>query len=319
MGLQLERALAIVWQTMPYVLYRLMVYGLLCLCVIAYLVFLAIIGFVFGAGAFWVLVVLSAILAGMAGIGSFVGEYIFCRQRAGHIALITEIIAEGQLPVGISQMKWARGRVLHYFNGMAVLPEVRRLVRETVRGINGTLLDTAAVLPAPAIEGGPKLARQMVRFSQGYVEEAVIAHAFKTKDENVFESARAAILLYCQCWKDVLGNAVTLTLLGYGFTLLASVLFLVPLGIVALAFFQEWTVARFTLFAIGVFLGFAAKWALFDPVAGAATVLTFIEESNLLTPDPEWESRIESVAPAFVELKARAAERSAKAPPRAAR
>jgi hypothetical protein len=99
MGLQMKRAMEIVRKTSPYVLYRAAIYGALCLGVIVYLLLLAIIGAVFGAGAFWALLVISVALAWLLDVGSFIGEYVFYRQKAGHIALIAEIITEGQLPI----------------------------------------------------------------------------------------------------------------------------------------------------------------------------------------------------------------------------
>jgi len=308
MGLQFERALAIVRQTLPYVLYRLLIYGVLCLCVVVYLCLLAVIGVIFGSGAFWALLVISALLVAVGGVGSFLSQYLFSQHRAGHVALIAEIIAEGQLPIGISQMKWAQGRVLHYFHGAELLPEVRRLLHEVLRAIHGSLVDVGAALPAPGLEGNARLTQQLVGLSQRYIEEAGIAHVFRTRDENVFDAARASLLSYGQCWKPVLGHAVTLTLLGYGFTLVASVVFLVPLGVLALALPNDWIIVRFMLFAVGVFMGLCAKWALFDPVASAATILTFFGESDLSTPDSEWEAKLEAATPAYGELRAKAAE-----------
>jgi hypothetical protein len=193
---------------------------------------------------------------------------------------------------------------------MGLLPEIRRLLRDILRAVNRTRFDAAQVPPAPGLEGGTKLAEHVVEFSQGYIEEAAIAYIFKSKNENVFDSARSALLIYGQCWKTVLGNAVTLTLLSYAFVLVASIAFLVPLGILSLLLPDDWTIVRFVLFAIGVFLGFAAKWAFFDPVAGASTALLFLGESTVAAPDPEWEKTLETVAPAFTELTAKAAEKA---------
>jgi hypothetical protein len=311
MGLQFERALGIVRQTLPYVLYRMLIYGLLCVCVVIYLLFLALIGVIFGSGAFWVLFVISVLMAVTGGVGSFLSEYLFSRHRAGHVALITEIIAEGQLPIGISQMKWARGRVLHYFHGPGLLPEVRRLIHDILRAIHGALVDTGSALPLTGVEGNSTLTQRIAGLSQRYVEEAAIAYVFRTRDENVFEAARTSLLLYGQCWRTVLGHAVTLTLLSYGFAIVSCVVFLLPLGILAEMMPDEWIIMRFALFAVGVFMGFCAKWALFDPVASAATILTFFGESDISTPDPEWETRLEAAAPAYAELRAKAAEKAA--------
>ena len=311
MGLQFERALAIVRQTLPYVLYRLLIYGVLCLCVVAYLCLLAAIGAVFGSGAFWVLLVISALLVAVGGIGSFLSQYFLSQHRAGHVALITEIIAEGQLPIGISQMKWAQGRVLHYFHGAGVLPEVRRLLHEVLRTIHGSLVDTGAALPAPGLEGNARLTQQLVGLSQVYIEEAGIAYVFRTRDENVFAAARTALISYGQCWKPVLGHAVTLTLLGYGFSLVASVIFLAPLGVLAFALPDDWIIFRFMLFAVGILMGLCTKWALYDPVASAATILAFLSETDLSTPDAEWEAKLEAASPAYAELVARATQKAA--------
>ncbi len=308
MGLQFERALAIVRQTLPYVLYRLLIYGVLCLCVVVYLCLLAVIGVVFGSGAFWALLVISALLVAVGGVGSFLSQYLFAQHRAGHVALIAEIIAEGQLPIGISQMKWARGRVLHYFHGADLLPEVRRLSHEVLRAIHESLVDVGAALPAPGLERNARLTQQLVGLSQRYIEEAGIAHVFRTRDENVFDAARASLLSYGQCWKPVLGHAVTLTLLGYGFALVAAVIFLVPLGVLALELPNDWIIVRFMLFAVGVFMGLCAKWALFDPVASAATILTFFGETDLSTPDSEWEAKLDAATPAYGELRRKASE-----------
>ncbi len=306
MGLQLRRAFNIVLQTKLYILYRALMFGALCLCVVGYLLLLAVIGAVFGAGAFWVLLVISGGLAVLLGIAGFIGEYIFYGLKAGHIALITEIISEGRFPSGISQTKWARGHVLHYFKGVGLLAEARQMLREIVRAMNRKLFDSSAVLPVPGMEGGMKCARRVVDFSQGYIEEALIAHAFKARNENPFAAIRTALVLYCQSWKVVLSDAVSLTLMSYAFTLLATVIVLIPLGF--LAHSMDSSIVRFIVFAIGVFIGFAAKWAFFDPIACAAIALTFLKESELVVPDPAWEGRIEAVSDQFRALKERAAE-----------
>ena len=65
-------------------------------------------------------------------------------------------------------------------------------------------------------------------------------------------------------------------------------------------------ILKFPLFVIGVFMGFAAKWSLYDPVASASTILAFFEENDLETPDPEWEPKLEAACEAFEELKHKA-------------
>ena len=311
MELQWNRAFTLVRQTSNYLWYRAMIHmGLIC-GVLVYLIVLALVGVIFKAGAFWVLLGLTAIFSVMVSLVSFVGEALFYRQRVGHIALTAELLSEGKLPDAISQVKWAQGRVRHYY-GMTMLPQVRAGLREAIRTVNARVFDSAetlptAVLPLPGLEGGTRLAQHLVDFSQGYIEDAAIAHAFKTKNENVFDAARTAVLLYCQCWKPILTEAVTLTLLGYAFTLCASILFLIPLALIAHFFVPDTdTTAHFILFAMGVILGISAKWVLFDPVASASMVFTFLEEADLVSLDEAWDEVLEEASPAYALMKEKA-------------
>lgn len=311
MGLQWNRAFMLVRQTSNYLWYRAMIHSGLILVVLAYLLGLSVVGAIFGIGAFWILLGLTAIFSVMISLISFVGEALFYRQRAGHIALTTEILSEGKLPDAISQVKWAQGRVRHYY-GMTMLPQVRAGLREAIRTVNDRVFDSAEiiptpVLPLPGLEGGTRLAQHLVTLSQGYLEDAAIAHAFKTKNENVFDAARTAVLLYCQCWKPILTDAVTLTLLGYAFTLCASILFLIPLGLIAHFWVVDTdTTIHFVLFAAGVLLGLTAKWVLFDPVASAAMVFTFLEEADLVVVDEAWDEVLEDASPAYALMKEKA-------------
>jgi len=310
MGIELRRALDIVLRTTPYVVYRAFMYGALCLCVIAYLAMLFVIGLVFGPGAFWVLFVLSAGLPAMLGIGGFINEYAFHQLRAGHIAVITEIVTQAKFPPGISQTKWARGRVTHYFKGVGTLAHARRLTRDAIRAINRAN-DLSSMMPLPGIETGMLLGRRIIDLSQAYIEEAVFAYTFRAKNENIYDSAKNATLTYSQCWQAILPNAITLTLLSYGFALVCTVIFLVPLGAVALVWFSQYTIARFVLFAIGIFLGFAAKWAVFDPIASASTIITFLEESDITEVTPELEEKLDRQLHQFRSLREKAREYSA--------
>ena len=106
MDLQLGRAFGIVMKTTPYLVYRASVYGILCGTAALLLLVLALIGRVFGGGA---AVVLFLICAGAGSFGlPLLREYVLYLLRAGHIAVITEIIERGELPAGTSQTDWGK-------------------------------------------------------------------------------------------------------------------------------------------------------------------------------------------------------------------
>lgn len=307
MDLQLGRAVNIVLQTMPYIVYRAIVYGVICAAMAVALLFLAIAGRIFGGGA---AVLLFVVLAAAGGFGArLLREYVLYLLKAGHIALVTEIVSHGQLPAGINQTQWAQERVTHYFKEVSVLAMIDQLVKGAIGTLNRTLFDVMTLLPIPGLEGAAKIVQRIVDFSLTYIDESIIAYTFKTGNENVFDAAKTGIVLYCQSWKGLLKNAVALTVLSYVFIAVSALIFLIPLGAVALMLPDAWGTAKFLLFVLALFMGFSLKWILFDPIACTSTLLTFLSESESLSPDPEWEARIEAVSEKFRELQKKALEK----------
>ena len=151
MNLQLGRAFGIVMKTMPYVLYRAVVYGVICAGIAAVLLFLALIGRVFGGGAAGVMFV---VLLGIGGFGArLLREYVLYLIRAGHVAVITEIIVRGGLPAGVNQTQWGSAQVKLYFKEVSVIALVDQLIKGIIRAVNRTLLRVMTILPIPGMEG----------------------------------------------------------------------------------------------------------------------------------------------------------------------
>ena len=304
MNLQLGRAIRIVMKTLPYVLYRTVVYGIICVVFAVLLLFLALMGRVFGGGAAGVMFIILMVAGGFA--ARILREYVLYLLRAGHVAVITEIIARGSLPEGISQTQWGSEKVKTYFKEVSVLALIDQLVKGIIRSLNRTLFNVMTMLPIPGMEGVSRVAQKVVDFSLTYIDESILAYTFRTKNENVYEAAKSGIILYCQAWKGLLKNAVALTLLSYAFTIVSALVFLIPLGAISWTLPEAWGFAKFALFVLALFMGFSLKWIVFDPIACTATILTFLTETENMTPDPTWENRIETVSDKFRELKQKA-------------
>ena len=312
MELQLGRAFRIVLQTSPYLLYRATVYGIICGIFALVMLFLALVGYVFSGGA---ALVMFVILAAGGGFGAkLLREYVLYLLRAGHVAVITEIIERGSLPEGVNQTQWGSDRVKAFFKEISVLALVDQLIKGVIRVLNRTLFNVMNILPIPGMEGAAKVMKKVVDFSLTYIDESILAYTFKTQNANVYGAAQSGIILYCQAWKGLLKNAVALTVLCYAFTILSALIFLIPLGGIALMLPETWGFAKFALFVLALFMGFSLKWIVFDPIACTATILTFLKETEGMVPDPEWEARIEQVSDKFRELKQKALSRAAASP-----
>lgn len=306
-NLHLSEALKLVVQTKTYLIYRAVVFGIVAACLGAGLIFLALIGKIFGGTAAVILFVIGA--AGSGWGLRLLKEYVLYVLQAGHLALIVELVERRALPAGASQTEWAKERVMHYFKEVSVLALLDQLLKGIVGALNRTLFNVMTVFPIPGMEGLAKVAQKIVDYSLNYVDEAIIAYTFRTRNENVYEAACQGVLLYCQAWKGLLKNAVALTLLSYVFVVGAAALFMIPLGVLALMLPHSWEVVRLLLFGFALILGLASKWIVFDPLACTATVLTFLRETEGLKPDEVWEERISEISDKFRELKEKAVAR----------
>ena len=305
MDLQLGNAFKIVMKTTPYIGYRAVVYGAICGMVAVCLLLLAVIDRIFGGGAAAVLFVIGL---GAGGFGArFLREYILYLLKAGHIALVTEIVQEGKLPDGVSQTKWAKDHVMRYFKEISVLALIDQLVKGIIAVVNRRLFNVLSILPLPGMDGLKKVVQRIVDFSLTYIDESILAYTFKTKNDNVYDAAKTGVVLYCQSWKALLKNAVALTILSYVFVVITTLIALIPIGAVAWMLPEAWAGVKFLLFILALFIGVSLKWIFFDPIASTATILTFLKQAETLTPDADWEARIESVSGKFRELKAKAA------------
>lgn len=130
-----------------------------------------------------------------------------------------------------------------------------------------TVGNVLGVLPIPGLDGLRTFPDRVARFSMTYIDEAILTRAYREREPNVWAVARDGVILYAQCWKPVLANAVVLTLLSY----VEFFVFLVLLGLPALALGAAVPALKVAL-GIGVLVGaWMLKLALADAYAIAAT------------------------------------------------
>jgi hypothetical protein len=325
MDLQFRNAAQLVRRTVPYVLYRLKVYAAFCGTCVAYLLVLSFIGQIFGIGAFWSLAAISVALGVTLGVPKLVSEYMFATVRAGHVALVNELAAETELPAGVSQIKWANEQINETFKTPTALAHCANLARATLHEANYNVFAVSKVMSAPGVENAPKFALRMAELSVPYGLEAVLGYVLSRRKEggDPLAATKTGLLYYCQGWEDLLSKAVRLTLIGYCFLVLATVVLLVPFGILALPLPEEWGALKFVLFLIAIALAGVVKATLYDPAASAVLSLSTIAESETFAPDPVWESRLREQCPSFraisEELERRAEQQEKPKPKRTRR
>lgn len=303
----LGEAIGLVMKTLPLVWVRLGSYLVLGLVLGAYAGVFAGIGWLLAK--LWAPLGVILFLAAVGGafwIVDLAGRYWFHLLRAAHTAVLTEFITTGKGP-SEGQLAYGRQQVTSRFKDTSILFGVALLVGGVVKFIVRTFTRIASILPLPGVDSLGRLLERVAVLSTTYVDEAVLSRAYAKREQNVWAVAQEGVVLYAQAWKPILANAVVLALLSYA----EFVLFLVVLGLPALAVGAAVPSLGPTLGVAALIGAWMLKLALSDAVALAATLLAYHRTTAGMVPDPSWVAKLEGASAKFRELgdKALAAAR----------
>ncbi len=304
-----RRGIALMMQTMPFVLLRMAVY--------------------FGAALAWVLVTGTG-----AGIGWGIGalgdegfrasatffggltgfaivaivmywlrEYILYMVKAGHIAVMVELIDNRPMPDGRSQIGHAQAMVRERFGEASVLFALDQLIKGVLRAVTGLIRGVFTLLPVPGMRQLITILRAFLSVAVGFIDEVILAYGMRTRATDPWGSARTGLVLYAQNYKPMLKNAAWITLFVYG---LMAILFLVMLAPAALISNLYPGGMSAMGVVIAIILAWSIKQALLEPLAVACLLQAYFRAIEGQTPNPAWEDRLETMSGKFRKIKDRA-------------
>lgn len=239
-----------------------------------------------------------------AGVLYLMREYLLYIVKAGHIAVMVELIDGRALPQGKGQIAYAKDIVTARFGEASVLFGVDQLIKGVVNAITGLVQGLLMILPIPGLDRIMGVVRAYLRLAVGLVDEVILAHGIRNRSDNPWGSAKEALVLYGQNAKPMLKNAAWLTLFTWGLSLLVFVVMLAPAAAVVYVIPGAWS-AGGVVFAL-VF-AWAVKVAVIEPFAIACLLQAFFKITEGQTPHPEWEAKLEGASKKFKKLGERAA------------
>lgn len=251
----------------------------------------------------------STVWGGIAGFGIagsavfFLRDYLLYIVKAGHIAVMVEIMQGGQVPGGQGQIDYARKVVTERFGQASALFALDQLIKGVVAAVTGLVQGLLSILPIPGLDRIMMGVRAWLRVAVGLVDEVILAHAIRTRATNPWASAREALVLYGQNARPMLVNAAWLALFVWGLSFVVFLLMLAPAALVVWLLPGTWAAGGF-VFAL-VF-AWAVKAALIEPFAIACLLQVFFRVTEGQTPDPEWEARLNKASDKFRTLGERA-------------
>ena len=306
---EIGRTLGIMFRTLPFIVLRLIVYfGITAAYVVATGACAGIgygVGNIFADGgpeamAFW---------GGIVGFGLvslalyWMREYILYVVKAGHIAVMVQLIDGRDVPGGQGQIAYARQVVTQRFAEANMLFVMDQLVKGAIGAITGLIGGIAAFLPIPGLQGIASFINTVIRMSLTYVDEIILGYNISLNSQNPFETARQGVVLYAQNGNTMVKNAVWLSLIMWVLAFLVFLFMLAPAA--ALIYWMPGALAGWS-FVLAIILAWAVKSALIEPFCIAALMQVYFKVIAGQVPDPDWDRRLSEASKYFRELKDKA-------------
>ncbi len=252
--------------------------------------------------------IISAVIF-FGGLGStpflyqLVKQYSLYLIKSAHIAVIAEILRNGKLPDGVSQLEWGKNQVQRFFKQTSIMSAVDVALRATVISITNTMEGIINIIPIPGIEQASHLVSVVVRQATDYIDEAIMARQFINSEENPWKNARDGSILYAQAWKPILTNAAGLALFSWASFAIFLIL-MIPVGLVLAALLpvsMNWVAC-----VIVLMLAYLLKISIGDLFATVTTLIAFHEETKHLSVSMEIDAKLTEMSEHFRVMKNKA-------------
>ncbi len=305
---RLQKGFGLLMKTTPLLMVRLGIYAAFAVVIAIYFLIFGGLAYLFSklAPAVGGIVMLVS-LCGFGGLWYWVRKYILYMVRAAHVAVMTEILINGKLPDGVKQLQYGKDLILENVKDVSILFAIDALVDGILKAFTRTVSTLVDILPLPGIDTLAVAAMRIVDRSLTYIDEAIFSYGLMRREEQtLWASAKDGVILYAQCWKELLKVSVSIWLIGLVSFFILLVLFLIPGLLIGIAIGSGFLKSAIALIVITT--AYVINLAFFEPLALAAMIVTFQEEIEGKVPDPAWEERLNTASSKFNELKRKAEE-----------
>ena len=293
-------------KTLPYALVR---FGILLAFSVGTIVYMSI---TFGGGA-WLgskvgFLGVGWIIAGLGLYGYlwwFVVRYTLYLIKAGHIAVLTELIAHGKCGAGEEGMfRYGKNVVTKNFGQVNVLFALDLLISGVVKTFNRTLDFASSLLPIPGLSNVMAIVNAILRAATTYIDETLFSYSIARGDQNRWRSSRDGLIYYCQNPKEILKTAVWIVVLSKVLSFVIWILFLGPaFGIAAMLPESIAAAGWIAAFVIAALFAWNVQNAFLHPLFLIMVMIKFhvsVQGSEINT---TWDDRLSSLSNKFNKIK----------------
>ncbi|MEO6173204.1 MAG: hypothetical protein ABIP02_08810 [Arenimonas sp.] len=235
----------------------------------------------------------------------FLLRYFLYLLKAGHIAVLTELITNGSIGNGNEGM-FAYGKriVTERFGEVNILFAVDALIKGVVRMFNRSLDFLANLLPIPGLQSLMAIVNAIVRAATTYIDETIFSYNLARGDENPWRSSKDALIYYAQNSKEILKTAVYVVILDKVLTVFIWIVMLAPAFLLLKILPEAWAPGGFigglviaALFASNV------RQAFLKPMFLVMVMTKFHVVIRNQAIHPEWDTRLSGISSKFQTLK----------------
>jgi hypothetical protein len=302
---RLGEAIGLMFRTLPFIVLRIVIYFGITLA------FILVTGI--GAGLGWGIGAFgtedfqgsSAVWGGIIGFGLtggvlfFLRAYILYMVKAAHLAVIVELLNGASTPDGKTQITYGQQVVRERFGEVNVLFAIDQIVKGVLHAVTGLVRGVLSVLPIPGLQQIIGLVQAFLNIAVGFVDEVILSYGIRTRAQNPWESARTALILYGQNYKEMLKNAAWLVVVTYVLAFVIFLFALAPAG--ALVVLLPGPVSAFSI-VIALLFAWSIKAAILEPLAITCMLQVYFDKTAGQAPDPEWEKRLDGLSGKFRKL-----------------
>ena len=232
-------------------------------------------------------------------------RYFLYLMKAGHIAVLTELITRGE--IGSSQegmFEYGKRVVTERFGQVNVMFAVDMLVHGVVRAFNRTLNWIANLLPIPGLSSVAGIVNAIVYSATTFIDETIFSYALARGDVDNVRSSKDGLIYYAQNAKEVLKTGVWIVILDKVATGVTWIVMLIP------AFAITWVLpdsikgpGGLATLVISALFAWNLRAAFLEPLFLIMIMVKFHVSVRDQAIDATWDERLSSLSGKFVELK----------------
>jgi len=222
--------------------------------------------------------------------------------KAGHIAVLTELITTGSVSSEAGGMFQHGKRVVtERFGEVNAMFALDALIKGVVRTFNRTLDWISNILPIPGLSSLTNLVNLVVRATTTYVDETIFSYSLARGDDNRFRSARDGLVYYAQNAQEVLKTGLYIVVLDAVLSAAAWIVCLVPAGLIAYLLPPGGN-GQLAIIGLAILVGLNLRSAFFHPFFLVIVMIKFHVAVRGQAIEPEWDRKLQSISEGFVSL-----------------